>query len=201
MTAIGDALKSRAIVGAIFLEVMLEAEDGGPQRAFSGKGSYTDPLGRLWTGAGGVGRISPVQTAEGVSASAFSVGFDVSRTQANDAAFADLVEAVKADRRTPVRGKRVHAYLGVFDRVTGALVGGQLQQWATGVGSHLTTSWSRERLAMTLHCEPLIGGIWPSKGRHLTHEDQQLIHPGDMGLEFVSIIASGGRNVTWNPGV
>lgn len=198
MTELGDALKARAVTGALFAEVML---DEGPQRAASIKGTYTDPQARTWTGVAGVGRISPVKTSEGVNATAFTMGFDVSRREGNEEAFEDLAVAMLADRSTAVRGRRVHAYIGVFHPVTGALIGGNLVPWASGIGSHLAVSWAPTALAMTLHCEPLIGGIWPSKGRYLTHDDQQLLFTGDVGLEFISIIAAGGRNVVWNPGV
>ena len=202
MTAIGDALKSRAVVGALFLELMLDAGDGGPLRAFSGVGSWTDPGGLVWRGTYGLGRLSPVQTSEGVTANAFQASFSASlKDAASPVSWEQLVAAIRADRTVAVKGKRVRALMGVFDQASGALVGNRLVQWASGVGSHLTTHWAPGFIGMTLNCEPRIGAAWPSKGRMLSHEDQQLIWQGDMGLEFVSVIASGGRNVVWNPGV
>ena len=203
MSEIGEALRARGVTGALFMELDLPS---APVRAFSGIGSYTDPEGRTFTGTGGLGRISPVQTSEGVSASAFTISLDVSRG-ANEERFADLAAAMLADRQRlgpngadHVKGRRLRAWIGVFHPRTGALIGGALRQWASGVGSHISVSWSPEGLSMTLHCEPLIGSAWPAKGRYLTHEDQQLLHPGDLGLEFITIIANGGRNVVWNPG-
>lgn len=203
MSEIGEALKQRGITGALFLELML---DSGPVRAFSGIGSYTDPQGRTFTGTGGLGRISPVQTSEGVTASAFTISLDISRGQ-NEQKFADVAAAMLADRQRlgpngsdPVKGRRVRAYIGIFNPKTGALIGGKLRQWASGVGSHISARWGPEGMSLVLNCEPLIGSVWPSKGRHLTHEDQQLLHPGDIGLQYITVIANGGRNVTWNPG-
>lgn len=198
MTAIGDALKSRAVVGTVFVEIDLAEE---PVRAFGGIGTYQSPDGRTWSGISAVGRLSPVRTAEGVSAAAFTVGFDTAAVNADAEAFAEVAAAVLADRDVQVQGRRVRVYLGIFDATAGSLVGGALRQIASGVASHRSTSWSSASLSMTLHCEPLIGSMWTSRGRLLTHEDQQHLFPGDMGLEFKAIIANGGRNVVWNPGV
>lgn len=95
MTAIGEALRARGVTGALFLELDLAS---GPVRAFSGIGSYTDREGHTFTGTGGLGRISPVQTSEGVSASAFTVSLDVSRG-ANEERFVELAAAMLADRQ------------------------------------------------------------------------------------------------------
>lgn len=191
MSAAGDALRSRAIVAAVFCEVLLQQ---GPIRTFAAIGQYETPDGRVWTGLGRLGAISAVTQAEKLEANGFQIGFSVG-DEVNREDFGKVMEAFVADRAIVVRRALVRLYVGLFDQTAGSLIDFVL--WGSGRASHLSTSWSPERLGMSLNVEPLIGSTIPTKGRFLTNIDQQLLEPGDRALEFIETLQTGGRVGKW----
>lgn len=191
MSAAGDALKSRGMVAAVFCEVLL---DQGPIRTFAAIGEYETPDGRVWAGLGRFGAISAVSQAEKLEANGFQIGFSVGDEVTRED-FGKVMEAFVADRRIEVRRAPVRLYVGLFEQTSGALIDFVL--WGSGRASHLSTSWSRERLGMTLNVEPVIGSTIPTKGRFLTNIDQQLLAPGDKALEFIETLQTGGRVGKW----
>lgn len=191
------ALSAPNIRAGLFVEIMLDE----PVRAFSGIGNATTPDGRVWSGLGGVGRVSAIETTEKVEAAGFSVGFQIASGMVPNGSFDDLMAAYIEARKTDVKRRSVSLSLGAFDDL-GGMIGDDLIPIGFGVGSHLTSSYQPGgSLTMTLACEGRLSAGFPLRASFLIDTDQKTLFPGDRGLEGVGPLASGGRLIVWRAGV
>ncbi len=190
-----DAMRSRAIYAVVLVEVYTSTD---VIRAWDGLGRLKTPDGRKWDGTQTLGAVSSVEAGERFESRTFTVGFHIQQAAVGEDAFADLMSKLRTTYETDIRGRPVRVYVGIYDE-TGTLIENTLTLWASGVGSHFNREVSREAITLSLAVANALDQGFPGRSLFLTDADQKDISSGDTFLEFVSVIASSSRNVTWSP--
>lgn len=153
----------------------------GTLRAWTGIGDLTWNS-QTWTGVGSLAGISVIEESQEVAAKGISVSLDgISAT--------NVSLALSAARQ----GKPCDIWLG-FLNASGAIIAdpylvfrGRLDVPAIEDGGETAT--------ITISYESRLIDLERPRGRRYTHEDLQLDYAGDLGLEYVALLAD--QPITW----
>lgn len=153
----------------------------GTLRAWTGIGDLSWNS-QTWTGVGSLAGISVIEESQEVAAKSVSVSLDgISAT--------NVSLALSAARQ----GKPCDIWLG-FLNASGAIIAdpylvfrGRLDVPAIEDGGETAT--------ITISYESRLIDLERPRGRRYTHEDLQLDYAGDLGLEYVALLAD--QPITW----
>ena len=162
------ALAAGTVIMALLVRVDL---DGGPLCLNSSRLTLTVG-GEDYVGAGHLGEVGPIPGQPG----------EMPRLQL---AMSGVQPAhVSMVLTEPVRGRDVRISLALFPAAGGAPLDVQLLY--LGQGDVLALSRGDGSATVTLATESGVRDLLRPCGLLYTHADQQRLHPGDMGLQYVS---------------
>lgn len=166
-----SALSALLVKPVVFLEAQFVS---GYVRFWSGFGPLTWN-GHVWTGAGQMGKISPVVESMQVRADNVTIelaGFDV-----------DLLGKALDECRMD---QTVKIWLGAFDDDLNVIADPTLA--FAGLMDVPTSAESGSRGVIQITVENNLFELQRANERRYTHEDQQLESPGDMFFQYVPLI-------------
>lgn len=163
----------------VFVEIIF---DGGSFRAWSGLGDRS-LNGNIFMGVGNMGGISSIEESAGdVRASTVALtlsGIDVSL----------LSIALQEE----FQGRPATVWLQMFDIDWGAIDDPvQLNKFRC---DYPVIEKGGETFSITVYADSILVDLERQRVRRYTHEDQQTLYPGDLGLEFVASIQN--QEVVW----
>jgi hypothetical protein len=177
-TATANAFAAQLVAPVILLRVEYPS---GTVRLHSGIGDLTFAA-ETYTGVGSLGTISPItETMD---------GSQNNLTVALTASSAIIALALTEDPR----GRSAKLYLGALNTSTGALIADPAQRFS-GTVNYLSHQDNGETATVALVIVNERGDQNRPLERRLTSEDQQRLHPGDVGLEYVVELPN--QNYLW----
>ena len=172
--------------GTVAIRALLMLRLGaGPLGLWNGTGPLVVPDTMAGAGGyrpGGVLRVDDISGGIGQGAAAFTV--DLAPTLAEDAA-ADRLAAIEAE---DYKGRPVEVLDAFFDPATRALL--HVEPMLIGLIDVIEHQTDAGEASLTVRCETLALENHRDGFRTASHEDQQLIAPGDRGFEHASTVAS-----------
>lgn len=197
MSLLSDAAQALIDGEAIGIATLVEMSfSSSQQRVWNGFGPLVTYAGgeKIWTGLGDLVSVSEIPAQVGTEAT------QVTLTVSGD--WPEMAEVVRlaATNADEAEGRRITIY-HQFGRLGGgwSLLDEPVAVWA---GTMDRITWTEEVgeagaavRSVRLDCESYFSGRRRPKFAMLTHADQQLRSPGDLGLRFISTIAN--KDVQW----
>jgi hypothetical protein len=165
------ATQSANLRPAFFVEAHFVS---GPIYVWTGRGSIAWG-GQTWLGVGTLGTISTIEEGASVDAK----GINLTMSGIDSTLLTDVMTEFQVGLPVLVR-------LGLFD-ATLALIDDPVISWA-GRMDQPTIDVDGQTCSISINCENRLVEMNVAVDRRYTNEDQQLDHPGDRGMEFVSSI-------------
>ena len=162
------AVKASELQPALFVEAYFVT---GPIHVWSGYGTI-QWNGHAWAGIGTLGGVSTIEDGASVEAK----GITLTMSGIDPALIADVLGEFQL-------GAPVTVWLGLFS--AGALITSPIVSWA-GRMDQPSIEVGGNTAIISINCENRLLDMNISVYRRYTNDDQQLDHPGDRGLEFVS---------------
>lgn len=160
------------------------AFDSGPVRVWTGTGTYDwTATGRTFTGAGTLLEVSPVEESQRVEAN----GIDITLSGISST----ILGYALAEN---YRNRRARVWLALFDPDTSALIADPVSVFAGRMDTMQITD-AGETAQVRIACESRLIDLQRARERRFTHEDQQDLYPGDLGLEYVAGLQE--REIAW----
>ncbi|MDP7151171.1 MAG: hypothetical protein QGI08_15085 [Paracoccaceae bacterium] len=175
------ALGARDLKPVIFYEGQFAS---GTLRLWSGLGEIPWN-GETWSGAGYLLGLGALEESTEVAAS----GVTISLSGVDPA----LVSAAIADARQGLPGK---VWIGLLDE-NGAIIADPVQAFAGRLDVPEITD-DATRCTISISYESRLIDLTTPRNWRYTHESQQVLYPGDKGLEYVAAIQD--QEVTWGRG-
>src|SRR5579864_2120985 len=165
------AITSQQINPVLFVQVNFTT---GPVYVWSGVGNiYWN--GITWSGVGSLGSISVIE--EGANVQARGITLTLSGIDAT------LLTGILTEFQ---QGLPAIVYLGLLD-ASGNLIASPIISWS-GRSDQPSVTMDGQTATISINCENRLVDMNVAVDRRYTNEDQQLDHPGDRGMEFVSSI-------------
>jgi hypothetical protein len=169
-STIQAACAAQQVIPAYLVELIF---DSAPLRMWGGRGNLTW-WGRTFTGTGDFGGISAISETAKIEANGIDLSLSGIPSQMISLALAE-----------PYRGRRVYVWLAFFSTTTGALLADPVPVFA-GRMDTMRISDSGQTSTISVSCESKLIDLERARERRYTHEDQQDLYPGDLGLEYVA---------------
>lgn len=154
----------------------------GTIRAWTGSGDLTWN-GQTWAGVGTLAGIGAVEESTDVSARGLQISLSAIPTEVLSLALSEHCQ-----------GRPAKVWLALFDLTTGAIIADPVQIFG-GRADTISAVLSGETYEASVSCENRLIDLNTAKEARYTHEEQQRLHPGDMGCEFVAGI--GDKPIYW----
>jgi hypothetical protein len=156
--------------------------DSGPLRLWSGSEDRTF-FGNLFRGVGGFGGIDRVEeTAGDIRAS--GIAFTLSGIS---------VDQLSLALQEQFQGRVATVWLQMFDIDWAPLDAAiKLNKYKC---DYPVIDKGGDTFTITVYAESILADLERARVRRYTHEDQQMLYPGDRGLEFVAAIQN--KEVIW----
>jgi hypothetical protein len=169
---VSTALAAESVRLAYLVEL---AFDTAPLRIWTGKGAFEWTAGgRTFAGYGDLLNVSPVEETENVEAN----GLEVTLSGTSPTIISVLLSE-------NYRNRRVRVWLALFDPTSGALLADPVSIFA-GRMDVIALTDAGESAQVRVSCESKLIDLKRPRERRLTHEDQQDLYAGDLGLEYVA---------------
>lgn len=175
-----------AAISAELLRPVLLVEIGfvtATSRLWSGVGPLTWG-GVEWLGLGDLGNISPVRESESIEPHGLTLELSGVPPESLGLALSE-----------PYQGRPLAIWLGFTDDA-GALLPGPKQLFAGRLDIMEVEDTADSAVIRVTAESRLVDLLKPREWRY-THEDQQIDHPGDMGLEHVAALQN--KEINWVP--
>ena len=171
-TAMAAAIGGGYIQPALFVMATFRT---GPIYVWTGTGSIAWG-GHTWLGVGKLGSVSTIEEGTSVEARGITLGLNGIDT----ALLTDVLTEFQLSAPVAV-------YLGLFDvsASTPTLIADPVTSWV-GRMDQPQIDVSAETARITIACENRLLDMNVGVYRRYTSDDQQLDHPGDLGMEFVN---------------
>jgi hypothetical protein len=178
-TAVADEVAKPAIMPVFFVEAEFS---GGPIQLWTGMGSASWD-GKTWTGLGYLLNLGPLSDTRNIEANGLSISLSGVPAELLSIATAEFIQ-----------GRACTVWLAVLDTQTYQIIPDPVRLNRARMD---TISYARDGQTATITVTVENGLIDLSKPnvRRYTHEDQQRLFPGDLGLEFVAKLQ--GQEVAW----
>lgn len=177
--AVKSELDKSQVSLALFVEIIF---DGGPFRVWSGIGDRT-LNGNKFIGVGNLGGIDKFEE-NGGDIRASGIAMSLSGIPTSSLALALLEN---------FQGRPVTCWLQLFD-----MDGGPIDDPITlnkYKCDYPVIDEGGETASITVYAESLLADLERPRVRRYTHEDQQMLYPGDLGLEYVAAIQN--KQIIW----
>lgn len=149
--------------------------DSAPLRVWTGTGTFEwTATGRSFLGYASLLDVSPVEETEGVEAN----GVDIALSGTSPA----IISVLLAEN---YRNRRARVWLALFDPTTAALLADPVSIFAGRIDTISLTD-AGDSAQVRVSCESKLIDLKRPRERRFTHEDQQDLFPGDVGLEYVA---------------
>jgi len=168
--AVAAACAAQQVAPAYLVELVF---DSAPLRLWSGRGNITWS-GKTFVGTGTLGGISEIEETAKIAAN----GIELSLSGIPSA-------SISLALTEPYRGRRAYVWLAFFNITTGTMIANPVPVFA-GRMDTMRVKDSGETSTIALSCESKLIDLERPRERRYTHEDQQDLFPGDLGLEFVA---------------
>ncbi len=163
------AITSQKIRPALFVEITFTS---GPIYVWTGRGVVSWG-GHDWVGVGSLGTISNIEEGSTIEAKGITLSLSGIDTT--------LLTGVMDEFQV---GLPAIVYLRLFDS-DNAFIGDPVISWS-GRTDQPTVEMDGQTATISINCENRLVDMNVAVDRRYTNEDQQLDHPGDRGMEFVS---------------
>jgi len=178
---VSTALAAESVRLAYLVEL---AFDSGPLRLWTGTGDFEWPAtARTFTGYGELLDIAPIEETQSIEANGLSITLSGISTT--------LVTYALAEN---YRNRRARAWVALSDPATGTLLADPIPVFA-GRMDTMQIIDAGDTAQVRLTCESRLIDLQRPRERRYTHEDQQELHPGDRGLEYLAGLQ--GREIAW----
>ncbi len=174
------AVTSQNLQPALFVELAFR---DNVIRVWSGRGSTTFN-GHTWSGIGSFGAISTIDEGTTVEAR----GITLTMSGIDPTMLAEALQEIEL-------GAPVTVYLGMFDG--SSLIADPVVSWS-GRLDQSTFEIGGESATLSINCESRLLDMNVAVDRRYTFDDQQIDHPGDLGLMFVTSIQE--KTIFWGTG-
>lgn len=157
--------------------------DSGVARAWTGLGNITWG-GNVYSGTGTYLRFTPISESEEVKAN--GVSFELSAVPQ---------EMIALALNEEYQGRALQIYFGVLDQDTGEIINDPVLAF-DGKMDVMEVVPTSSTLTINMSVESSLIDLERPRTLRYTHEDQQTIFPGDMGLIFVPKMQE--KQFIWN---
>lgn len=168
-----------AVQPIIFVQMDFDITDGGSIYLWSGLGPISWDA-KSWVGVGDLGSISPVRETSATQSEGMTFKLSGIPVSILSAAFVNY------------QGRAVTMWLGFMDDNT--IVSDPLQLFL-GRMDVMEIEESGDVCSITISAESHMVDLLKAREWRYTHEDQQTLYPGDLGLEFVAELQD--KQILW----
>lgn len=168
------ALSAESVRVAYLIELSF---DLAPLRVWTGTGPFEwTTAGKTFIGYGDLLDLSDMEETEGVEAN----GIDITLSGTSPT----IISVILGEN---YRNRRMRVWLALFDTATGELLDDPVSVFA-GRMDTISLTDAGNTAQVRIACESKLIDLKRARERRFTHEDQQDLYPGDLGLEFVAAL-------------